>query len=70
MLAVIILRHDAEQLAHDLIVERESDDTRPLCLADFADALRRCDTPAERAVVAVATIRTYTRPVKGTDRHA
>ncbi len=52
---------DPERLARSLILTDENEVSRALCLADFTEALDRCDTPAERADVALATIRLYSR---------
>lgn len=49
----------AERLARSLILDFETGLSGPLCLADLDDALARCDTAAERAAVAAATIRLY-----------
>lgn len=53
---------DGERLARSLIQTDESTLSRAWCLADLDDAIARCDTLAERADVAVATIRLYTAP--------
>ena len=69
---MIAVAHDRERLARSLIDTGENATSRPLCRADLDDALRRCDSPAERRDVAAATIRLYTCPVskQGADRHA
>lgn len=52
----------AADLARSLISTAESSDTLSLCLADFDDALQRCETDAEREAVTIRTIRLYNRP--------